>query len=495
VTLFVGQAGTTKRKRGSQVAGFAAVAIATAALIGEWAPLPLLSSWGPGFAAVKPVTALSLMGLGLALVHPGKNSRVALAIGLAVAAVAVLDLFGVDFGINRWLARRSAMPGPEAAPFQMKNVIQLALALAGGSLALSRFEGHHFTATVLGGLAGIMALFAVLTYLTGIHALYSLVSWPALPTAVGLLCVAGAIVLRVGTIPTLRNARPLWQLQIMFGCAIIAPLLLFGAYTGARIAVAQLRLVQNDLMSGARILSAGVDREIIGEIERLQALAASPSLRQGDLAAFQRQAEASLALRQSGNIILVDRNMQQLVNTWLPFGTALPRVTVPEPVEKTLATGKPQVTGLLMRPMTKQLMFSIVVPVQIDGENRYALVRSPNQHALAGVVTANELPPGWLAAVADAAHRIIARSEQENAFIGKELTAPQWHRPARGGVFEFIDSEGRPSLQAYVSSELTGWETAAWAPKALLGAPVQALRRTIGLTALLAFMLVVALAS
>jgi PAS domain S-box-containing protein len=301
--------------------------------------------------------------------------------------------------------------------------------------------------------------------------------------------------LRVGTMPTLRNARPLWQLQVIFGCAIIAPLLLFGAYTGARIAVAQLRLVQNDLMSGARILSAGVDREIIGEIERLQALAASPSLRQGDLAAFQRQAEASLALRQSGNIILVDRNMQQLVNTWLPFGKALPRVTVLEPVEKALATGKPQVTGLLMRPVTKRLMFSIIVPVQIDGENRYALVRSPNQHTLAGVVTANELPPGWLAVVADAAHRIIARSEQENAFIGKELLPAQWHRAGRGGVFEFIDSEGRPSLQAYVWSELTGWETAAWAPKALLEAPVHALWRTIGLTGLLACILVVGLAS
>jgi hypothetical protein len=189
VTLFVGQAGTTKRKRGSQLAGFAAVAIAAAALIGEWAGLPLLSSWGSGFATVKPVSALCLMGLGLALVHPGENSRFGLAIGLAVAALAVLDLFGVDFGINRWLAPRAAVRGP-AASFPMMNGMQLALALAGGSLALSRFERHHFTATVLGGLAGIMAVFAVLTYLTGIHALYGLVSWPALPTAVGLLCVA-----------------------------------------------------------------------------------------------------------------------------------------------------------------------------------------------------------------------------------------------------------------------------------------------------------------
>src|SRR5258708_38390193 len=140
-------------------------------------------------------------------------------------------------------------------------------------------------------------------------------------------------------------------------------------------------------------------------------------------------------------------------------------------------------------------MFSIIVPVQIDGENRYALARSPDLHALAGLVAAIELPPGWLAVIADAAHRIIARSEQEDAFIGKELPAAQWHRAGSGGVFEFTDSEGQHSLQAFAWSDLTGWETAVWLPKVLLEAPARALWGTIALTALLAFMLVVALAS
>src|SRR5215469_12238711 len=124
-------------------------------------------------------------------------------------------------------------------------------------------------------------------------------------------------------------------------------------------------------MSEARPLSAGVDREIIEEIEKLQALAASPSLRQGDFAEFQRQAEASLALRQSGNIMLVDRNMQQLVNTWVPFGTTLEKASFPEPAQRALATGRPQVTGLFTGPVTHQPMFGIIVPVEIDGENRY----------------------------------------------------------------------------------------------------------------------------
>src|SRR5215467_4553013 len=409
---------SVERQHASQVAGFAAVTIAGAVLIGWWEGLPVLSSWGSTFAPAKPVAALCLASLGLALVHPGKNSRFALAVGLAVAAIAVLDLFGVDFGINRWLVPRAAVPGSGAASFEMINGMPLALALAAGSLALSRFEGHHFTATALAGLAGGMAVFALLTYLTGIHALYTSATPPALPTAVGLLCVAGAIVLRVGTIPALRKARPLWQLQVMLGFAVIAPVLLFGVYTGARIAVAQLRLVQNDLMSEARVLSAGVDRVIIGEIERLQALAASPSLRQGDLAEFQRQAEASLAFLQIGNIVLIDRDMQQLVNTWVPFGIHLGKAAVSESlVERSLATGSPQVAGPFIGAVTKRLMFSIIVPVQIDGENRYVLGRSQVGHAIARLVAASELPTGWQAVVSDAAHRIIARSGDEDTVM------------------------------------------------------------------------------
>jgi len=497
VTLFVGQAGSLKRQRASQIAGFAAVTIAAAVFIGWWAGLPLLSSWGAGFPPTRPLGALTLAALGLALMYPGKDGRFAFAVGLTGVALAALGLalalLNVELGIDRWLAP-AAVPG--AISIRVANVATWAVGLAGGALALSRFERHHFVATVLGAIGIAVAVFALLGYLTGIDTLYgsASVSSPPLPTTVGLLCVAVGIVLRVGTVPALREPRPLWHLLVALGCAIIVPLLLFGAYAEISMADAQLDQVRKDLMNGARTLSAQVDREIIGEIERLQALAASPSLRQGDFAEFQHQAAASLALRQSGNIMLIDREMQQLVNTWVPFGTPMEKAAVPEHMQMALATGKPQVTGLFIGPVTRQLMFGIVVPVEIEGERLYALVRSPNQHALAGPVAANELPPGWHAVVSDAAHHIIAGSHQEEAFIGKDLPPAQWHRPASGGVFEFIDAEGRPSLEAYAQSELTGWETAVWEPKALLEAPVRALWWTLGWIALTAFALVVALA-
>src|SRR5215470_11575913 len=123
VTLSVGEVGNRTRQRASQAAGLAAVIIAAGVLIGGWAGLPLLSSWGAGFPPMRPSAALCVAALGLALVHPGKDSRFAFAAGLAVVAAAAvglgLILFNVDPGIDSWLAPRAAMEGPGAVSFRV----------------------------------------------------------------------------------------------------------------------------------------------------------------------------------------------------------------------------------------------------------------------------------------------------------------------------------------------------------------------------------------
>jgi PAS domain S-box-containing protein len=427
---------------------------------------------------VKPVTALCLAALGLALIRRGNHWQFALTAGLVVAGTALVGLgqglFGADLGVDP----------------------ALGLTFAGASLALSRFEQHRFIATGLASLAGAYALSVLLSYLTGLATLFDLASvgLPALPTAAALLCFACGIISRIGITPALVRPQPLSHLQILLGCAIVAPLLLFGVYAGNQVADAKLNQLRQDLTSRANALSAEVDREIIGEIKGLRALAASPSLRQRDFAAFQRQAEALLAGDQSGRIMLVDRNMQQVANASTRFGTPWDQAAVSKSAETALATGKPQVTGLFTDPVTRQLLFAAIVPVQMDGENRYALVRLFGQHVLAGLIAAYELPPGLHATISDAPYQIVARSEPETDF-GTTLPPARGSRTGPDGIFEFTDNEGRPLLGAYARSDLTGWETAVWGFEALLEAPVRTWWRTLGGLALVAFSLVLALAS
>src|SRR5689334_10593357 len=177
---------------------------------------------------MRPLGALSLAALGLALVHPGKGMRVAFVIGLTVAALAALVLclillnVGLDI-IDLWLTPRAPVSALRAAPFQIASAATLAFGFASGSLALSRFEPHRFTATILAGIAGAIAVLALLCHLTGVDTLYGSVSVnsPPLPTAVGLLCISSGIISRIGTMPVLRKSRPLRHLLVMLGGAIV----------------------------------------------------------------------------------------------------------------------------------------------------------------------------------------------------------------------------------------------------------------------------------
>ena len=255
MTVFVGETGSSDRKHASQAAGFMALTIATATLIGWWASLPMLSSWGSGFAAMKPAAALCLGTLGLGLVYPGKNLGFAFAGGLGVLLISLLDLgqelLGADFGIGGLESRTAVI----AHRVPMPHATSLGLALASGALALSRFEQYRLPTTVLSGLAGAIGISILLGYLTGIITLYTAasVSSPALPTAVGFLCVAAAIILRLGATPALGKPRPLSRLLVMLGCAIIAPLLLLGTYAAVRVADTQLDQVRDELRGEARI--------------------------------------------------------------------------------------------------------------------------------------------------------------------------------------------------------------------------------------------------
>jgi PAS domain S-box-containing protein len=499
VTPFVGRGGrlgSLNSERASEAAGLAATAIAAVAFVG-WSAL--LSAWGVGVVAVKPLVALCLAVLGLAVAHPGKGWRIAFAAGVAVAAAAALrlaaDLFAADLGAGRWLEASWL----QATWLQATTAASMALGLAGGGLALARFERQRFAATVLAVLAGAVAVLAILGYVTGIDTLDGsmLVSLPLppFPTAVALLLVVCGIVLRIGAWPVLRTPRPLPRLLLALGCTIVAPLLLFGAYAGSRMAEAQLGQVRKDLLTEARTISAEIDRQLIAATEKLQVLAASPSLREGDFAAFQRQAEAALAGPRKGLILLVDpATMEQRMNTWLPYGAPLPKAIIREPVERAFASGKPQYTGVIMGPTAQQPVFGIVIPVTIDGGKRYSLAASPDPKAFGRLVSALALPSGWQAAVTDAERHILARSGQEDGVIGTTLPQAQWHPAGDSGTFVFTGPDGQPALQAYARSDITGWVTAVWAPEALLEAPVRALWRALGWLALLAFALVAALA-
>jgi hypothetical protein len=93
------------------------------------------------------------------------------------------------------------------------------------------------------------------------------------------------------------------------------------------------------MLETARALTMVVDRELANMQASLSALSTTPSLVSGDLSAFYRQAQMVRDAYPDADILLADATGQELLNTFLPFGTPLPKRGVSDAVQQVYATG------------------------------------------------------------------------------------------------------------------------------------------------------------
>jgi PAS domain S-box-containing protein len=293
--------------------------------------------------------------------------------------------------------------------------------------------------------------------------------------------------------PTVR-ARPVraWSLGWLlfaFALAMFAPVLGFGVFATSRVIVAERADGEEQLRRTARMVSAAIDRELTEYIERLQALTASSELREGDLAGFHRHARAAL-LGTGKGIVLVDRDLNQLVNTRVTYGTPLPQIHDPDTARTVFATGKPAIGDLVMSRVARRPVVNLVVPVTIDGGARYVLVLSPDLGMLRRILEQHYLPEGWVAGVSDGNGRILARSARHQELVGTPISArTKATSSGRSGVIKTTSLEGAVVLHAFLWSDVSGWRTAVWVPLAILEAPARQLWLALAALAALALTL------
>jgi PAS domain S-box-containing protein len=256
---------------------------------------------------------------------------------------------------------------------------------------------------------------------------------------------------------------------IIFGLAIVVPVLLFSAFLLHRYTQSARMADEQQALQIARALSADIDREITAIVTTLETLATSDALATRDYRSFYLQAKEALKSR-PWHVVLVDANRRQLVNTRLP-PTAQPPVSSPdEPDLARIArdTGKPHVSDLYMDTVAKRFVFGVSVPVRPRDEVKFALVMSLEPERLVEILNGESLPKGWLAGVSDRKNVNMARTRRASEFVGRtvpeESLAQYGSRPE--GVITTTDFEGQAALQAFYFSKITGWRVATWAPLA-----------------------------
>ena len=228
----------------------------------------------------------------------------------------------------------------------------------------------------------------------------------------------------------------------------------------------------NDAVSDARSLLSAIDRDFSRAQLLLGTLATSPFLKSRDFRNFHAQGTELLHLGLINNIALIDASGQQLVNTAVPFGGALPRTGVMAQVERVFKTGKPEISDLTVGAVLKQPLVAVAVPVFGGQDVIYVMTGVVLPAQLQNRITGEGVQADQIVAIFDKSEVVVARSRDIERFLGKKISPSlaKRVREVKEDVFESITLDGIPVMSAFSRSDLSGWGVAIGIPKHILTA-------------------------
>src|SRR5262245_18880544 len=257
-----------------------------------------------------------------------------------------------------------------------------------------------------------------------------------------------------------------WYLRLLV-ISTLAPALAFSAYLLWYFISFERRSYEQRLQQSAMELANDIDRDIEGLIVKLSTLATSPSLHRGDLAEFHAQATENAV--HDSNIVVLDLSLQQIANTLVPYGAALPKTADPETALRAIATKSPQVSDLFTGAVAGNLRLNVAVPVVEQGEIRLILLLSFFPDRMLELTQAQRLPHGWVSTLSDRQGNVIARSELHERFVGTTLSPDLLTARGEPVISPGKDLEGRPVLRVIAPTKV-GWFVAATVQQGLIDA-------------------------
>jgi PAS domain S-box-containing protein len=184
------------------------------------------------------------------------------------------------------------------------------------------------------------------------------------------------------------------------------------------------RAMEQALLYHARSLTLAVDREVDTSLAGLKGLATSSDLDSADLRRFYEQARlAREAYRRWLTVALVEPSGQQLLNLLHPLGSPLPSVAGLETFQRTLRTGEPQVSDLVMGPTAGRRVIAVTLPLLRDGKIHHVLVAVLTPESFASVLAAAHIARGTVGTILDRNGIVVATTQGQEQQVGHPATA------------------------------------------------------------------------
>lgn len=268
--------------------------------------------------------------------------------------------------------------------------------------------------------------------------------------------------------PRYRYSMRAGLLVLVFAC--IAPALMVASVAVYESYQIQRERIFRDTIFLARNLTAILDREMTGVEAGVQILASSPDLLAGDLAGFHQRARDAIKFQIVDSYVLTDKDGHQVVNTLVPYGTALPSSGVSQELTRVFRAREPVLSSLFTGAVSRVPVIALGVPVVRGDEVIYSLNVGLSPERIGNVLGRRGLPEGWVAAVLDRSGTIIARTRDAERYVGQKAvpTLARAVQMESEGSLESTTKEGTPVYTAFSRSTLTGWTIAAGAPMTLV---------------------------
>jgi len=263
---------------------------------------------------------------------------------------------------------------------------------------------------------------------------------------------------------------------IILAALTILPLLGFTTWIVLEVHREDRARAERALTETARALSLAVEREVTSMASALESLATSKALDAGDLKAFYEQAAALRAMQQEWTtLVLTDSAGATLLDLRRPFGTRLPdlRAEIGD-VAQVVAARRPSI-GESFGGEGGTRLFAIRVPVARGGAVRYVLAGIVPTSELRDVLLEQRLPSDWIGTILDRQRVIVARTRNEQQFLGQPASERLLEASARAseGWYRGLTKEGTHTYSAFSRSPATGLTVALGAPADTIDSPLR----------------------
>ncbi len=259
----------------------------------------------------------------------------------------------------------------------------------------------------------------------------------------------------------LKERRWPFRLPSHYWLILAAAVLAFGGTFAAlcltEIAAQEKRLAALD--SQVRFAIITVDTKIAIELQQLRDLAESDSFKRRQFEEFYGEAR-TFSQRTRRQVVLHDvQHNKQIFNTAYPLNANLhegARFMQGSEIDRARAN-EPYISGLFYAALAQKNLIAVAVPVTDEGKVRYLLGVAIDPLEILVAVRDATLVKGTVTAIVDRSGMVLARSEENNRYAGRDAPTNSAARPQPSGRFKGKTFAGAPINLSYLKSNLTGW--------------------------------------